>query len=270
MKNTPYYEASLDERARRTLSFHEPVDYYPAHYHRKIELTYVLGGSFKTTLDGRSYEVFEDEMCFVPSYLDHDYATSKDCRRLVLIPGHEIFQNVENAMQSKQFLSFILDDRKYNAEILLPILELLYKNCVSSELVQQGLVEYFFGKLFERYPLYQTDRKKQALQKIEILQFIEAHYSDELSLQTISHQFGYTKYHFSRLFNELTGTNLNAYVNKIRIEEFIKRIHAKGLTETNVCDTAFAVGFNSMPTFYRAFKDVSGAAPSEFFKKEAE
>ena len=52
---------------------------------------------------------------------------------------------------------------------------------------------------------------------MEALNYIDEHYAEPLSLDSISSVFGYNKYYFSRLFNTYIGENLNNYINMVRI-----------------------------------------------------
>ena len=73
-----------------------------------------------------------------------------------------------------------------------------------------------------------------------------------------------SKFHFLRVFKEITGASPIEYRNRIRIE------HAKELllyTNTPVGEIAAAVGYSSDTYFCDAFKSAVGASPSEYRKK---
>ena len=72
---------------------------------------------------------------------------------------------------------------------------------------------------------------------------------------------GFSKFHFSRLFKEFTGTSFYKYLNVRRIS------HAERLLldpQLNVTDAAVLSGFNSISAFMRMFKIIKGCTPTEF------
>ena len=88
-----------------------------------------------------------------------------------------------------------------------------------------------------------------------------SHCTEELSLDEIAGMTGFSKFHFSRLFKEFTGTSFYKYLNVRRIS------HAERLLldpQLNVTDAAVLSGFNSISAFMRMFKIIKGCTPTEF------
>lgn len=101
---------------------------------------------------------------------------------------------------------------------------------------------------------------------MEALNYIDEHYAEPLSLDSISSVFGYNKYYFSRLFNTYIGENLNNYINMLRIRNLVSS--AKKKDNPNLSELVFENGFDSMTTFYRSFSKFYDRSPTEVFKKE--
>jgi AraC-like DNA-binding protein len=74
--------------------------------------------------------------------------------------------------------------------------------------------------------------------------------------------------HLHRIF-EPSGMSFAQYVARRRLEE-CRAALVRPLGERTIADVAFAWGFNSMPTFYRAFRQAFGAAPGELREWAAE
>ncbi|MEM1001062.1 MAG: AraC family transcriptional regulator [Bacteroidota bacterium] len=71
---------------------------------------------------------------------------------------------------------------------------------------------------------------------------------------------------FTLFIKENYGLSTTAYVNKLRIEEFIS-LSSKGLTEKfDVVGLAHLCGFKSKTTFYRVFKKEVGLSPSDYLR----
>jgi transcriptional regulator GlxA family with amidase domain len=76
---------------------------------------------------------------------------------------------------------------------------------------------------------------------------------------------GVSAAHFARSFKEAFGVPPHRYLLTRRIER------AKALlrdTDTQIIDIAFQTGWNSLGTFGRVFRDVTGESPSELRARE--
>ncbi|HEY4275163.1 MAG TPA: helix-turn-helix transcriptional regulator [Rhizomicrobium sp.] len=60
---------------------------------------------------------------------------------------------------------------------------------------------------------------------------------------------------------EPTGESLGQYIRRRRLEECRAMLESPMTVQRSVMEIAFACGFSSMPTFYRAFHHAYGAAP---------
>lgn len=92
-------------------------------------------------------------------------------------------------------------------------------------------------------------------------QYIEAHQSDELSLNEVAKAVNTSSFYFCKLFKKATGLNFTDYVSRVRVEK------AKNLLlnpNARVSEVAFEVGFQSLTHFNRVFRRVVGESPSEY------
>jgi AraC-like DNA-binding protein len=94
-----------------------------------------------------------------------------------------------------------------------------------------------------------------------ICDYINEHYSDDLTLDDIANLSGFSKFHFSRLFKQFTNVSFYKYLNIKRIENAEKLLINKELTITEV---ALRCGFNSLSAFIRMFRIIKDCTPTEF------
>ena len=73
---------------------------------------------------------------------------------------------------------------------------------------------------------------------------------------------------FARMIKENTDTNLNGYLNNLRLNHAMHLL--KEHPEYTLRAIAEASGINSMPTFHQLFKTRTGMTPSEFKNAEKE
>lgn len=96
-----------------------------------------------------------------------------------------------------------------------------------------------------------------------VMDYIEDHLTDDLSLKIISEYAGVSGYHFRNIFFYLSGLTLSEYIKNRKLSEANKDL----LQGEKVTDVAFKYGYQSIDGFTRAFKKWSGFLPSEIVKK---
>ena len=96
---------------------------------------------------------------------------------------------------------------------------------------------------------------------ILVTDYINNHFAEDLSLEGVASQAGFSKYHFSRLFKQYTDSTFYKYLNQKRIEFAKTLLQDPGVSVTEV---AFKSGFSSLSAFLRMFKLMNNCTPTEF------
>lgn len=90
---------------------------------------------------------------------------------------------------------------------------------------------------------------------------LEQEYANPDLLSMLPSKVLISAFHLQRLYKKQTGYTPRAYLQKIRIDA------AKALLTENNCtvaDICFKVGFQSLSSFYTAFKLITGESPKEY------
>jgi AraC family transcriptional regulator len=95
----------------------------------------------------------------------------------------------------------------------------------------------------------------------KVIGLMEASHSQELDLNTLAMQSGYSRNYFLRMFHTATGYTPHQYLIRLRLEK-AKRLMDSGAT--SLVDIALACGFSSHSHFTRAFRQIVGVTPSEY------
>lgn len=93
----------------------------------------------------------------------------------------------------------------------------------------------------------------------QVIEYIENHLTDELTLEEISDYAGVSDYHFRKIFYYLSGFTLSEYIKNRKLSEANKDL----LNHERVTDVAYKYGYQSLDGFTRAFKAWAGYLPSE-------
>ena len=96
----------------------------------------------------------------------------------------------------------------------------------------------------------------------KINKFIEASLKKEFSLTDVANHANYSAYHLAREYKKLTGYSIMDYVRERKISEAAKEV-AGG---ESILETALSYGFDTHSGFTRAFSEIIGCSPQEYYQ----
>ncbi len=99
----------------------------------------------------------------------------------------------------------------------------------------------------------------------DLLDWLEGHLDQPLSLDNVAAKAGYSKWHLQRMFKEVTGNAIGAYIRARRLS---KAAVALRLTSRPILDIALQYRFDSQQTFTRAFKKQFNQTPAYYRRSE--
>jgi AraC family transcriptional regulator len=94
-----------------------------------------------------------------------------------------------------------------------------------------------------------------------VLDFVEEHLEDPLSLDQLSARACLSKFHFSRAFRIAVGTSPKRYVSGRRLQLAKSLLQS---TRESLANIAFACHFSSQANFSRAFRGATGFTPGRY------
>jgi AraC family transcriptional regulator len=106
--------------------------------------------------------------------------------------------------------------------------------------------------------IHDSPRKLSSHQMRRLMEFLLAHLNQNLSLEMLAQQVGFSPYHFARLFRETTGESPHQFVLRHRLDV---AKHLLKETNTPLAQIALEVGFPQQSHFTQAFKRYVGTTP---------
>ena len=97
-----------------------------------------------------------------------------------------------------------------------------------------------------------------------VLQWLSAHYAEELRVADAAVVCSFSSSHFMRWFRQMTGQSFITFLNEYRLNAAAEALHT---TDETVLTIASRCGFENLSYFNRAFKAHFGMTPREYRKK---
>ncbi len=161
-----------------------------------------------------------------------------------LIPA-ELINSLGISQKVNQCLQFAADGT-LESQILL--------TCLITQLVAQ------IATLIEKSDpadLYSASSNKNANQ---IIDYINRHYTEEITLNTLANRFHFSKYYISHLFKDCVGVSPYDYLIIRRLYICNNLIRGKH----TIKEACFLAGFNNYSNFYRLYKKHFKITPQQF------
>ncbi len=174
-----------------------------------------------------------------------------------------IFSNCAKAKSSlplstEQINTFITI---YNKHERLPLTN--GKDILEKSLILE-IFAHIYDIFYEGQQISDTDMRNMTT-LTKLIQYIDNHISEELSLDVLAEYVSFSTFHLSRMFKRYTGTTLNKYIVSKRIDK------AKLLLQSPLPINSVSIecGFNNYTHFYRTFKALTGINPAEYKDRQS-
>ncbi len=95
-----------------------------------------------------------------------------------------------------------------------------------------------------------------------VLDYIEQHLGEELSVERLGREASFSKFHFHRQFSAYVGVSVSRYVQILRLKRASRQLVFE--PDTKIIGIAYEAGFETPESFSRAFKREYGLTPSQF------
>lgn len=260
-------------------NLHPPVF---AHWHDEAEFTLVTEGSGIYQIQLDSYEVTAGDLLFIPPAVLHSITAQPDnhlrtetyvfhmhflgmhaadvCAVHYLTPIASakllppVYFGAQHPLQDKLRQIFLSLNTIYRAK------EIGYELLLKADLLKLIAVLLPYCTEASAQPKLHTEHTAKL--KI-VLEYIEQHYTEELSIAQLSALCYFSEYYFMRFFKKYVGMSCLDYMKNLRLEKAAELLAAG---ELSTLEVSLSVGFHNLSYFYREFKKKYGTTPKKFAK----
>lgn len=145
--------------------------------------------------------------------------------------------------------------KPFDSEFLMARVDNLFKN--------RKKIISFYSNSIERDANLQEDKNSvedEFLEKLENL-VVEKYNGNDISIPEIAQELGFSRSSLYRKVKAVSGSSINHFVKKVRLNKAAKLILEKKL---NISEAAFECGFNDIKHFRASFKEQFGVTPSKY------
>ena len=229
-----------------------------SHWHMEHELIACREGSAQVMLDDTMFNITQQQCIFCHSGRVHYISASPDSVLLVCLFDEKMYDPITSpfALENPVF-----EDR-YG--ILPKLSEIrhelqnqpIFFECRTEAMIGEILVDVFRGEPLRKAQWQFSDvitRYKQLLNHID-LEYEHITYQNAVQFMNMSDAY------FSRYFKRQAGMTFSQYLNVVRIEKAVQLLDSAPTMK--ITDVMLRCGFNTIRSFNRLFREVTGFTPT--------
>jgi len=224
-------------------------------------------GSGRLVLGEEEYLVAEGQGLFLLPDEPHEYYPDSDewIVDWISVSGTEAIDFMTNkAGLDRSGVYFISEPEKTRA-----IIEQLVQTEQSEDPLRNlnisSLVYSFLIQWYQNVSATSTNTMSQKYARlIPVLEYIDNHYNEAITLKDLSDLLGVTPQHLCTLFRKIMNTRIFEYINRVRIKK--SKEYLLENAELPIRDVAHANGFEDVSYFCYIFKRIEHATPGDFRK----
>ena len=243
------------------------------HIHKGMEWTIVLRGELRAQVDDKNYVLRAGDSLFVAPYQLHAYEKSDDMLCVIVVFSGAYVESFARLIGNLRPLTatFSLSERE-QAHFLSQIgCETLLKNPISehatavpcSDPLSLKSALYGVCAAFYAQAQWTAETSKKRSLVLDCLFYIDEHYLSDISLTDAAKALGYDYDYLSRSIHRMLGVGFKTLLHQYRCE------HAQYLivaTQLSMAEIAMNSGFQSIRSFNRIFKEITGISPTQLRK----
>lgn len=251
------------------------------HWHQEAELTLITKGNCLFRINLAEYEVNEGDIIFIPPLFLHSVSlgTCDEYFSETYVFHMNFLGGNSTDICSIRYLTPIMNQEFSMPCHIMPehpayaslrkifnqITPLYDEAVIGYELALKSLFLQAIFLLLQYSDKNTLPDIRVSSDKLKsVLDYIELHYTESISISELAKLCYFSDYHFMRFFKKHTGMTCIEYINNLRLEKSVE-LFEQG--NTSIIDVSLSVGFHNLSYFHRAFKKKYNTTPLSFIKE---
>lgn len=234
------------------------------HLHKELELVYVGSGRAVAYADKNSYILNKGDIFITFPNQIHYYETTERGEFTVIIFSSKIIYGFGD------IISKSVPDRNYIPFGEVNGFDMIFDRIKElsgdyTALAVNGYINVIMSRIL---PLLQlkTVNAENNTALYNVIDYCTRNFKEEITLDDVAESLHLSKYYISHMINRKLNQNFNEYINNLRIAEACNLLRE---TNIKIADISEDVGFGTIRSFNRAFKQITGVSPAVYREKNA-
>ncbi|HJA68047.1 hypothetical protein B5F07_19650 [Lachnoclostridium sp. An169] len=245
----------------------------PLHWHRNIEFNLTTGGRIRYMIDGCESEEHPGDWNVVNSGELHSnhWIGREDIFTGVSVQISKSFMDTWMGEKARFCLPEEKSRRERGAQILTRFGELKKRqgNSRNAGVLEEMELVFHFLRFLQECCIAPDAGKSSSGSKPQenikkIINYLDRHYMENVTLTGVAEEFHYTPAHLSRMFREQIGFNFHEYLQSVRLMNCVNEMKKDPQIQLMAC--ALNNGFPNARSFIETFRKTFGCTPSEWIK----
>lgn len=248
------------------------------YWHEEAELTLITSGKCIYKIDLVEYEVEEGDILFVPPLFLHSITlgNNKKVSSETYVFHLKFLGGNSTDICSTRYLAPIMNQEfsmpyviKPNHPAYVSLRKIFNQiNTTYDESIigyELALKSFFLQTIFlllqysKKVAVSETEKVSDKIKNV--LDYIELHYSETITVSQLAKLCYFSDYHFMRFFKKHMNMTCVEYINNLRLEKAVE-LFEKG--NSSIMEVSLSVGFHNLSYFHRAFKKKYRMTPLSF------
>lgn len=239
------------------------IRYFP-HLHKHVELVYIMKGEMRLVSNGTAYHLTAGDIFLAFPNTIHEYDAADDCLCGLWIFDSNLIEDFSATFRKKTTTIPVLYRDQVHADVHMAVEQFSSREELRMEsALSKAFLSVILAHVLPALSLVELNLRENLDWMHQVLQYLNQHFTEQLSLQRVADEIGISKYHLSRTFRERIGCSIPNYINTLRVDQAIQQLKS---TEKSITEIAYECGFESMTTFFRAFRQLGKESPKQYRK----
>lgn len=253
-------------------------DEFFTHWHDAQEIIVPLEENFSVVIQNVSFLLNPGDILLIPPGALHSIPAPSRGSRFIFLLELNPFCQFGSFLRTQALLSKpVLITADTHPEIYEMEISLIMEAASHYWSDSPSKLLFIYGCLlnfYAHYTRYRTDiqpavpnraaqiKEKSPSENItRLLEYLQIHYAENITLEDASKKAGLSKFYFTRIFKQHTGQTFYDYLSFLRVQS------AEALlkdTSVSVSDIAATCGYANVSSFSRAFRKYRKCSPQEY------
>lgn len=239
-------------------NINRPVGYPYVHW------LHTQSGEGSIVIQDKEYTLSTNQGILIQSHIPHLYKANCSVWKTAYFTfGGSIVSQILNSLQINDFL--LLNDVQYDIDRFIRTVSIDANNEDPYFTLEASQYVYSFLMLLKKHQLVPPEDLLSSQSIITTLvHYLETHYVDQITNESLANLVGYSPQYTSRLFKQVFKISPYQYLIELRIRK-AKELLVNN-TQLSIQQVSEQVGFNDTSHFISTFKKIENQTPKQFQK----